>query len=73
MSAQFVIWIYYYWLMKSAVPRLLTHGTIVVVLLLWRIADWPIRCQETFVGARHAVPAQANEPLSLRLPAWLTH
>ena len=65
--------IHYYWLVKSAVLRPLTYGAIVAILLLWRLGDWVIRRRKALVGARHAVPAHANEPPPPRLPAPPTH
>jgi sulfoxide reductase heme-binding subunit YedZ len=35
--------IHYYWLVKSAVLRPLAYGTLVAVLLLWRLGDWFVR------------------------------
>lgn len=39
--------IHYYWLVKSAVLRPLTYGSIVAVLLLWRLGDWFLRRRPT--------------------------
>jgi hypothetical protein len=76
MSAQFVILDLLLLAGEIRGPGPLTYGKIVAVLLIWRLGDWPIRCREALVGARHvypeprrAVPAHANEPLLLRLPA----
>jgi sulfoxide reductase heme-binding subunit YedZ len=39
--------IHYYWLVKSAVIRPLTYGTIVAILLAWRVADWYVKRPRT--------------------------
>ena len=54
--------IHYYWLVKSAVIRPLTYGAIVALLLVWRVANWFIKRQQT-VPAR-PVPQRATIPES---------
>jgi len=52
--------IHYYWLVKSAVLRPLIYGSIVALLLLWRLRDWFIRRGRTIPPARKAKPVSAN-------------
>jgi sulfoxide reductase heme-binding subunit YedZ len=52
--------IHYYWLVKSAVLRPLIYGTIVAVLLLWRVADRFIRRGRTIPAAAKTQRASAN-------------
>ena len=52
--------IHYYWLVKSAVLRPLTYAAIVIILLLWRLADWLIRRNSTIAAAPKTQRAPAN-------------
>jgi sulfoxide reductase heme-binding subunit YedZ len=54
--------VHYYWLVKSAVIRPLAYGTIVAILLAWRIADWFVKRQQTL--PRPATPQHASIPHS---------
>jgi methionine sulfoxide reductase heme-binding subunit len=47
--------IHYYWLVKSDVRKPLFYGTLVGILLLWRLVDW-------FARRRSAAPARMAAP-----------
>ena len=50
--------IHYYWLVKSAVLRLLTYAAVVAILSLWRLGDWLIRRGRTMQVAASRAPSQ---------------
>ena len=53
--------IHYYWLVKSAVIKPLAYGTIVALLLLWRLGDWFLKRRER-ITLRTAQPRASMNP-----------
>ena len=53
--------IHYYWLVKSAVIKPLAYGTIVALLLLWRLGDWVLKRRER-ITLRTAQPRASMNP-----------
>ncbi|HXM93799.1 MAG TPA: protein-methionine-sulfoxide reductase heme-binding subunit MsrQ [Candidatus Dormibacteraeota bacterium] len=53
--------IHYYWLVKSAVIKPLAYGSIVALLLLWRLGDWFLKRRER-ITLRTAQPRASMNP-----------
>ncbi|GAC1662768.1 MAG: protein-methionine-sulfoxide reductase heme-binding subunit MsrQ [Candidatus Acidiferrum sp.] len=54
--------IHYYWLVKSAVIKPLTYGTIVAALLLWRLVDWRLRRGRQTTASTRASDGSGRSP-----------